>query len=92
VQEIEFRQARQLKPNLYLKVDDLHLAKLIMSGWSYNLIEKTKVERHILSACILAIPLLPAGLPSETAKLVIIGFIFLLLISMQSLIERLCAG
>ena len=27
VQEIEFRQARQLKPNLYLKVDDLHLAK-----------------------------------------------------------------
>jgi hypothetical protein len=25
VQEIEFRQARQLKSNLYLKVGDLHL-------------------------------------------------------------------
>jgi len=32
VQEIEFRQARQPKPNLYFKVDDLHLAKFIMSS------------------------------------------------------------
>ncbi len=30
VQEIAFREARQLKPNLYLKVDDLHLARFIM--------------------------------------------------------------
>jgi hypothetical protein len=41
---------------------------------------------------ILAIPLLLAGLPSETAKHITIGFIFLLLISMQSLIERLYEG
>jgi hypothetical protein len=30
VQEIEFRQALAPKSNLYLKVDDLHLAKFIM--------------------------------------------------------------
>ncbi len=39
VQEIEFLQARQLKPNLYFKIDDLHLAKFIMSSWDYSLIE-----------------------------------------------------
>jgi len=44
VQEIEFRQAWQLKPNLYLKVDDLHLAKFIMSRWNYSLIEKQKLK------------------------------------------------
>ena len=27
VRKIEFRQTRQLKPNLYFKVDDLHIAK-----------------------------------------------------------------
>jgi hypothetical protein len=32
VQEIEFRQARHLKPNLNLKVDDFHLAKFIISA------------------------------------------------------------
>lgn len=33
VQE-EYRQTWQLTLNLYLKVDDLHLAKLIMSSWN----------------------------------------------------------
>jgi len=58
VQEIEFYQAWQLKPNLYFKVDDLHLAKFIMSSWNCSLFEKQKVERHITSACILAISML----------------------------------
>jgi hypothetical protein len=44
VQEIAFRQALQLKPNLYAKVDDLHLAKFILSGWNYSLIEKQKMK------------------------------------------------
>jgi uncharacterized protein (DUF427 family) len=42
VQEIEFCQDWQLKPNLYLKVDDLHLAKFIISSRNYSLIEKQK--------------------------------------------------
>jgi len=33
VQEIEFRHTRQLKPNLYLKVEDLPLAEFIMPSW-----------------------------------------------------------
>jgi hypothetical protein len=62
VQEIEFRQARQLKPNLYLKVDDLRMAKFTMSSWNYSLIEKQKAEAQLPSACILAIHMLPAAL------------------------------
>ena len=44
VQELEFRQARQLKPNLYLKVDDLPLAQFIMFSWNCSLIEKQKLK------------------------------------------------
>jgi len=37
------------------KIDDLHLAKFIMSGGT-KANRKAKVERHVLSACILVIP------------------------------------
>jgi hypothetical protein len=42
------------KINLYLKIDDLYLAKLLMSSQNRSKIEKTKVVRRLPSAPILA--------------------------------------
>jgi hypothetical protein len=46
---------RQLKPNLYFKADDLHLAKCIISSWNQSLIENQKLNDIPLDR-ILAIP------------------------------------
>ena len=36
VQEIKFRQSRQIKSNLYVKVYGLYLAKFIMFSFNYS--------------------------------------------------------